>query len=128
MVTIWLTIMKPTFTNEWLALSSKEVHQVLEKIKQLEQDPTPDAKVLTLNSAKGLEFPIVALSGFINSGWYGNVPAHVPQEEKDEFLAINRRTIFVGITRAMRALLIIVPAQTNSPLLQRFDRTLWNVG
>jgi mRNA-degrading endonuclease RelE of RelBE toxin-antitoxin system len=37
--------MKPSFTNEWLALPPKETHQVLEKIKQLEQDPTPDAKV-----------------------------------------------------------------------------------
>src|SRR3989442_1113882 len=45
MATTWLTTMKPSFTNEWLALPPKETHQVLEKIKQLEQDPTPDAKV-----------------------------------------------------------------------------------
>src|SRR5712692_1653309 len=88
----------------------------------------PGVKVLTLNSAKGLEFPIVALSGFINSGWYGNVPAHVAQEEKEEFLAIDQRTIFVGMTRAMRALLVTVPEQTNSPLLQGFDATYWNLG
>ncbi len=88
----------------------------------------PGIKVLTLKSAKGLEFPIVALSGFINSGWYGNVPAHVAQEEKDEFLAIDRRTLFVGMTRAMRALLMTVPAQTNSPLLRGFDATYWNLG
>ncbi len=88
----------------------------------------PGVKVLTLNSAKGLEFPIVALSGFINSGWYGNVPANVSGEEREEFLAINRRTIFVGMTRAMRALLVAVPAQTNSPLLQGFDKANWNLG
>jgi mRNA-degrading endonuclease RelE of RelBE toxin-antitoxin system len=41
----WLVTMKPSFTNEWLALPPKEAHQVLEKIKLLEQDPTPDAKV-----------------------------------------------------------------------------------
>src|SRR5438876_12459328 len=45
MTITWLTTMKPTFTTEWLALPPKESHQVLEKIKQLEQDPTPDAKV-----------------------------------------------------------------------------------
>src|SRR2546426_6469556 len=45
MATTWLTTMKPSFTNECLALPPKETHQVLEKIKQLEQDPTPDAKV-----------------------------------------------------------------------------------
>ncbi len=88
----------------------------------------PGVKVLTLNSAKGLEFPIVALAGFINSGWYGNVPGNVAEEEREESLAIDRRTIFVGMTRAMRALLMAVPAQTNSPLLQGFDEAYWNVG
>src|SRR6266581_1130 len=88
----------------------------------------PGVKVLTLNSAKGLEFPIVVLSGFINSGWYGNGPANVGAEEREEFLATDRRTMFVGMTRAMRALLITVPAQTQSPLLQGFDGTYWNLG
>src|SRR6266702_1431322 len=88
----------------------------------------PGVKVLTLNSAKGLEFPIVALSGFINSGWYGNGPANVGAEEREEFLATDRRTMFVGMTRAMRALLITVPAQTQSPLLQGFDGMYWNLG
>ena len=71
---------------------------------------------------------IVALAGFINSCWYGNVPVHMAQEEEKEFLAIDQRTIFVGMTRAMRALLMTVPAQTNSPLLQGFDATYWNLG
>jgi hypothetical protein len=30
MATAWLTTMKPTFTNDWLALPPKEAHQVLE--------------------------------------------------------------------------------------------------
>ncbi len=88
----------------------------------------PGVKVLTLNSAKGLEFPIVALAGFVTSGWYGSVPGNVAEEEREEFLAIDRRTIFVGMTRAMRALLVTVPAQTNLPLLQGFDAGCWNVG
>ncbi len=37
--------MKPSFQTEWLALPPKEAHQVLEKIKLLSEDPTPDAKV-----------------------------------------------------------------------------------
>jgi mRNA-degrading endonuclease RelE of RelBE toxin-antitoxin system len=40
--------MKPTFTTELLGLPHKETHQVLEKIKLLEQDPKPDAKVKKL--------------------------------------------------------------------------------
>ncbi len=88
----------------------------------------PGVKVLTLNSAKGLEFPIVALSGFINSGWYTHGPTHTGVEEQEEYLAMNRRIMFVGMTRAMRALLITIPAQAKSPLLQSFDATYWNIG
>ena len=88
----------------------------------------PGVKVLTLNSAKGLEFPIVVLSGFINSGWYGNGPANVGAEEREEFLAMDRRTMFVGMTRAMRALLVVVPVQAKSPLLDGFDGAYWNLG
>ncbi len=88
----------------------------------------PGVKVLTLNSAKGLEFPIVVLSGFINSGWYGNGPANVGAEEREEFLATDRRTMFVGMTRAMRALLVVIPVQAKSPLLDGFDGAYWNLG
>lgn len=88
----------------------------------------PGVKVLTLNSAKGLEFPIVALSGFIDSGWYAHVPTNIAEEEREEFLATDRRTIFVGMTRAMRALLVTIPAQAKSPSLQGFDAQYWNLG
>lgn len=32
------------------------------------------------------------------------------------------------MTRAMRALLVVVPATKPSVLLQDFDETLWNLG
>ena len=80
-------------------------------------------KVLTLNSAKGLEFPIVALAGFAGSH-YALV---TPDTEKEEILARMRRTLFVGMTRAMRALLVIVPAGTASPLLSGFDARYWHI-
>ena len=84
-------------------------------------------KVLTLNSAKGLEFPIVALAGFIGSR-YDHFSLTVFDEEQEEDIARSRRVIFVGMTRAMRALLVIVHAKTTSPLLTGFDPTYWNVG
>ena len=83
-------------------------------------------KVLTLNSAKGLEFPIVALAGFTGSH-YDNFGHELEGEKLEETLARLRRTIFVGMTRAMRALLVIVPAHTTSPLLQGFDSDYWNL-
>jgi mRNA-degrading endonuclease RelE of RelBE toxin-antitoxin system len=43
--TEWRITQKPDFLQAMLALPPKEVHQVLEKINLLTQDPTPDAKV-----------------------------------------------------------------------------------
>jgi len=84
-------------------------------------------KVLTLKSSKGLEFPIVALAGFVDSR-YPNLPAGLSAEETEEILGRERRTMFVGMTRAMRALMLIVPSSQNSPLLKGFNSTYWNVG
>ena len=84
-------------------------------------------KVLTLNSAKGLEFPIVALAGFRGSRYDYLSLSDFNQEQEEEASRL-RRIIFVGMTRAMRALLVIVPATTSSPLLTEFDPTYWNVG
>ena len=97
-------------------------------MKGLELDLSrPGVKVLTLNSSKGLEFPIVALAGFASSH-YALVHAENQEGERDEVLARERRTIFVGMTRAMRALLVVVPAHTSSPLLTGFDPKYWNLG
>jgi superfamily I DNA/RNA helicase/mRNA-degrading endonuclease RelE of RelBE toxin-antitoxin system len=87
----------------------------------------PGVKVLTLNSSKGLEFPIVALAGFAGSH-YALVHADNQDGERDEALARERRTIFVGMTRAMRALLVVTPTHTGSPLLTGFDPKYWNLG
>jgi superfamily I DNA/RNA helicase len=85
----------------------------------------PGVKIMTLNSAKGLEFPIVALAGFVSSS-YPIIPRDATPEELADALARERRTMFVGMTRAMRALLVILPAEIKTPLLQGFDPTYWN--
>lgn len=83
-------------------------------------------KVLTLNAAKGLEFPIVALAGFL-SGSYPVISRDASADERDEILTRERRTMFVGMTRAMRALLVVLPADVKTPLLQGFDGSYWNM-
>lgn len=83
-------------------------------------------KVMTLKSSKGLEFPIVALAGFLDKP-YPIKRSSMSNEEWEELLARERRTLFVAMTRAMRALLVIVPAGNSTPLLNGFDRTYWNM-
>ena len=82
-------------------------------------------KVITLKSAKGLEFPVVAIAGFLGDS-YPFIPAGASPEERDELLGRERRTLFVGMTRAMRALLIVVPAGNTTPVLHPLDRRWWD--
>lgn len=85
----------------------------------------PGVKVITLKSSKGLEFPIVALAGFVGSS-YPNTQYNTSEEERDEVLSQERRNMFVGMTRAMRSLLVIIPTDNDSPLFQGFDLHYWN--
>jgi len=84
-------------------------------------------KVLPLKAAKGLEFPIVAIAGFLE-GAYPTIPKGTAPEAAAEILNRERRTLYVAMTRAMRALLVLVPAKKPSALLQNFDSHLWNLG
>jgi superfamily I DNA/RNA helicase len=83
-------------------------------------------KVVTLKSAKGLEFPVVAIAGFLDGGL--PLPRGADHDELDEALLRERRALFVGMTRAMRALLVLLPADRTSPLFAGFDDRLWNIG
>src|SRR5262249_22691684 len=83
-------------------------------------------KVVTIKSAKGLEFPVVALAGFPPT--YPALHTDMSAEQREEVLARERRALFVGMTRATRALLVVVPESTRSALLIGFDPVLWNMG
>lgn len=87
----------------------------------------PCVKVITLKSAKGLEFPVVAVAGFVD-GKGESKSGKGTSEEEEESLRRERRSMFVGMTRAMRALLVVAPAGTANPLLKGFSRDYWNVG
>ncbi len=88
---------------------------------------SPGVKVITLKSAKGLEFPVVALAGFL-SGKYPVLPPGGSSEEQEEALLVERRTMFVAMTRAMRALLVVTPNAVTTPVLQGFSSGSWNLG
>lgn len=82
-------------------------------------------KVLTLKAAKGLEFPICAIAGFLDAP-FPHIPKGTSQQGKMEIYQRERRTLFVAMTRAMRALLVVIPAETSNSLLQGFDDKFWN--
>ncbi len=88
-------------------------------------------KALPLKAAKGLEFPIVVIAGFFD-GIYPYIPKGTSELEIQEILTRERRTLFVAMTRAMRALLLVVPTEAPkrkaSLLLQFFDHNFWNLG
>lgn len=83
-----------------------------------------EVKVLTLHSAKGLEFPIVVLCG-LGEGTY---PDPEPYEEAEfkERLDDYRRLLYVGLTRAMRGLMLIGPSNAENPAIKALDLKLWN--
>ncbi|CAA9542475.1 MAG: ATP-dependent DNA helicase UvrD/PcrA [uncultured Thermomicrobiales bacterium] len=73
----------------------------------------PSVKITTLHSAKGLEFPIVALVGL-----HIELPPSIQrlaEAEAAEEWQKRRRIVYVGMTRAMRSLLVLVPKEA-SPL------------
>ena len=94
----------------------------------------PGIKVMTFKTAKGLEFPIVAIAGFLDPNYYtandgrntGGQDAD-RRSAHDETQARHRRAIYVGMTRAMRALLVIVPANIRMPILTGFDPAYWDL-
>ena len=84
----------------------------------------PGVKVVTLQAANGLEFPAVALAGFCDSQFPFLKP-DVAEEARLEALVRARRTVFVGMTRAMRLLLVAVP-DAGGLVLDGFDPGLWH--
>lgn len=83
-------------------------------------------KVMTLHAAKGIEFPIVALAGFFES-WIVKTPKDQQAEAEAEWLARNHRTVFVGMTRAMQSLLVVLPEDTQASVRADFDPRYWSI-
>jgi superfamily I DNA/RNA helicase len=81
-------------------------------------------KVLTLHSAKGLEFPFVAIVG-LDEGRLPRIDAGLPVEEASVQEDEQRRLFFVGCSRAMRALLVCGSRAAPSPFLETLQPPVW---
>ena len=108
------------------ALEKRGVPAVFQNSRNFEFDDNT-VQVLPLRAAKGLEFPVVAVAGFIGST-YPDFPTGVDDEAQTDLLVRERRTLFVAATRAMRALLVVTPKGDDSMLFNGFDSKLWNTG
>lgn len=105
------------------ALEDRGIPAVYRNSREFELDDN-SISILPLTAAKGLEFPVVAVAGFGKSNW-----PHLDGLDGDaeiEALVKARRTLFVAMTRAMRALLVVTPAGHDSMLYDGFDPELWN--
>lgn len=87
----------------------------------------PAIKVLTMHSAKGLEFPVVAVAG-LSLRFPGPFVAGASQEFIEESHQLGRRTLYVAMTRAMARLLVIVPENHPAFGPSDFDATFWDAG
>lgn len=81
-------------------------------------------KVLTLHSAKGLEFPFVAVIG-LRQGILPYISADLPNDEGMAILEEQRRLFYVGCSRAMRALMVCGSRSNPSSFLDRLTDPDW---
>lgn len=83
-------------------------------------------RVLTFHAAKGLEFPIVIVAGLDTGSW----PVPEDFDEPDLFAErarYERRVLYVGLTRAMRGLMLLVPEGCRHPAIVDLDDNHWHV-
>lgn len=84
----------------------------------------PYIKVMTLYSAKGLEFPFVVVVG-LREGTLPYVSADTPAEELNTILDEQRRLFYVGCSRAMRSLMVCGSRSHPSPFLASLNPPSW---
>ena len=101
LVTACKTFELPVEAEEMTPLSAFLAHASLEA-GDTQADVNQDAvQLMTIHSAKGLEFPFVTLAG-VEEGMF---PSQMSNDEPGK-LEEERRLCYVGMTRAMRKLLI----------------------
>lgn len=86
-----------------------------------------EVKVLTLSSSKGLEFPMVCIAN-LDEKSFPSFPENLDDEELKEELKAARRTLYVGITRAMRGLMVLHDKISPSCLVSELDKKYWHSG
>ncbi|WP_028057948.1 UvrD-helicase domain-containing protein [Candidatus Solirubrobacter pratensis] len=94
-----------------------------ERLDQYEGEHANGVLVGTFRRAKGLEFKEVFVPGLAAAEWPSRwfVPPDLPREQREERLALQRRTLFVGLTRARDRLALLTGGAPAAPV----ERARW---
>ena len=103
--------------------NARAINAVLGKNSDLDLD-YPAIKVMTLHSAKGLEFPLVVLLD-INEGQLPRQHTDVPEEERTNYESNDLKLLFVGVSRAMRQLVVTCDMGRPSRFLASIGVDRW---
>ena len=80
---------------------------------------------MTIHSAKGLEFPFVAVAR-VDVGLMPLIWDVKDEEEKESRLADERRLLSVALSRAMRRLALFFDQKKPSLFVREFNQSLWD--
>jgi len=80
-------------------------------------------KILTIHSAKGLEFPVVCLAG-LHSGILPRRVRRTDDEEAELQIERDRSLMYVGMTRAAEALYLLTSKEAPSPFVTELGQTV----
>lgn len=86
---------------------------------------TPGVKLVTMHSAKGLEFDIVIIPRFTDK----NLPSlkNVEEEEIEDAIQVERRLLYVSMTRAKTRLFLTGYGNKMSRFMDEFDKATYNL-
>jgi len=87
---------------------------------------TDTTNVMTLHSSKGLEFPVVVVCG-LNPGRFLFKANNESPETHEEKLRQERRLLYVGMTRAMRGLMLLHNDECEHEAILGLDPGNWYV-
>lgn len=112
--------------GSWIAeqLTERGLRATFQASKQVDLQ-RPEVKVLTFQSAKGLEFPVVAIAAR-GCNPTGRLASDAPVEEVEEALLLQRRQLYVAMTRSTLELLVLLPDGEPTPPLDGLGEPHWD--
>lgn len=128
----------PKHTIGVIARSHQRIREIDQCLRRVGIDPesvlrdegnvlSPGVKLTTYHSAKGLEFDHVLVTGLSEGVLPDQEPPDSAEEDLKEWLAVERRLLYVAMTRAKTSLILIAPSP-QSRFINEMDSALYEDG